>query len=276
MSRATYTNVTTFHWAVAQLTLGSIEIVCANSIERIYNVFCMLIGLLFGSALISSLSATMVEIQTARKDQTQKLRVLRHYYMRENPIKAKLSNFVMAFQLLSQSLRTDLRFAVFKPYILRHPLFLLWYRVDPSVLSHMCQEHVDMMHLSPQDDLFLPGAKCDKAYYVVEGDVDYIQEPSTSAVTGRTVQKVPKGAWISAAALWCQWIHVGQAVAHTTTELMWVNAEGVFNTMTRHSLVHDISLRYARSFQQRLFAAEPPHANYPSDIDVPFTKWATS
>jgi hypothetical protein len=95
MSRATYTNVTTFHWAVAQLTLGSIEIVCANSIERIYNVFCMLIGLLFGSALISSLSATMVEIQTARKDQTQKLRVLRHYYMRENPIEAKLSNFVM-------------------------------------------------------------------------------------------------------------------------------------------------------------------------------------
>jgi CRP-like cAMP-binding protein len=161
---------------------------------------------------------------------------------------------VVAFQLLSQSLRTDLRFAIFKPCILRHPLYLLWHRVDPSVLSHMCQEHVGMMHLSPQDDLFLPGAKCDKAYYVVEGDVDYIQEPSTSAVTGRTVQKVPKGAWISAAALWCEWIHVGQAVAHTTTKLMWVNAEGVFDTMTRHSLVHDISLRYARSFQQRLCA----------------------
>eukprot|EP00972_Heterocapsa_arctica_P003027 448752-Heterocapsa_arctica.AAC.1 len=83
----------------------------------------------------------------------------------------------------------------------------------------MCQEHVDMQHLSPQDDLFLPGAKCDKAYYVVEGGVDYIQEPGTSPVKDRTVQKIGEGAWISAVALWCEWIHVGQAVAHTTTKL---------------------------------------------------------
>jgi hypothetical protein len=31
------------------------------------------------------------------------------------------------------------------------------YRGDPSALSHMGQEHVDTMHLSPQDDIFLPG-----------------------------------------------------------------------------------------------------------------------
>ncbi len=127
--------------------------------------------------------------------------------------------------------------------MLKHPPFLVWHRVDPNVLSHMCQEHVGMMHLSPQDDLFLPGAMCGKAYYVMGGNVDYIQEPSTSAVAGRTVQKIPMGAWISAAALWCEWIHVGQAVAHATAKFH-----------VGRCRVHDISIRYARSFQQRLCA----------------------
>eukprot|EP00971_Amphidinium_carterae_P153157 3035901-Amphidinium_carterae.1 len=57
---------TTFHWSLTQITLGATEVVSGNTVERIYTVICLVFGLLFGSTLVSSLSATMVEFQMLR------------------------------------------------------------------------------------------------------------------------------------------------------------------------------------------------------------------
>ena len=74
-----YQHATAIHWSAAQITLGAIDINCSNSSERIFDVLCLFCGLLFGSTLISSLSATMVEFQVAQKKKVQSLRALRKY-----------------------------------------------------------------------------------------------------------------------------------------------------------------------------------------------------
>merc|ERR1719203_1334715 len=51
------------HWSIAQTTLGAMEVVSVNTVERTFNVACLLVGLFFGSSLISSLSAGMIEFR---------------------------------------------------------------------------------------------------------------------------------------------------------------------------------------------------------------------
>ena len=85
-----YQYVTSLHWAMAQMTLGSIEIVSASTVERLVTISMMLIGLLVSSALVSSLSAAMVSFQMRRTEQNETMRILRQY-LRQNKVDSSLS-----------------------------------------------------------------------------------------------------------------------------------------------------------------------------------------
>eukprot|EP00972_Heterocapsa_arctica_P049698 7312236-Heterocapsa_arctica.AAC.1 len=41
--------------------------------------------------------------------------------------------------------------------------------------------------------------------------------------------------------------------------------------MRRHALIEELTTQYGRAFQQRLLAAQPPQAPWPTDLEVPFT-----
>ena len=47
-----YMYTTAFHWTFAQLTLNSIEVGAASSLERLFNLFLSLLGLVFSSLLV--------------------------------------------------------------------------------------------------------------------------------------------------------------------------------------------------------------------------------
>merc|ERR1712125_74972 len=81
----TYQYISSFHWAVAQFMLENIEIECVNAFERLFSIICLLIGLIFGSVIISSLSASMVNFQMIRQEYIKNMRLLRQY-LRENAV----------------------------------------------------------------------------------------------------------------------------------------------------------------------------------------------
>lgn len=56
------------HWAVGQIALGAIDTVPQNSAERLIWVMATLVGFIFGSTLVSSLSAAMINFQMSKKD----------------------------------------------------------------------------------------------------------------------------------------------------------------------------------------------------------------
>merc|ERR1719330_364228 len=85
-----YQYTTSFHWATAQIALGGIEHMPANSWERLFYVLAMMVGFLFGSSLVSSLSASMVDYQMMQKDKTSKMRALRQY-LQENGVDASVA-----------------------------------------------------------------------------------------------------------------------------------------------------------------------------------------
>ena len=56
-----YQYLASFHWAVGQLALGTVDIYPRSSLERVMFVMATVIGFLVGSTLISPLSASIIE-----------------------------------------------------------------------------------------------------------------------------------------------------------------------------------------------------------------------
>merc|ERR1712136_313937 len=126
--------VTAFHWSMAQLTLGAIEVNPSNSIERIFTIILLLVGLFFSASLVGSLSAAMIEYQQKWQVSRQMQRNVRHY-LRQNSVgptvairvrqqvekrlhhkaEEKLSfHEVEGLSLVSASLQAELRFDIFE------------------------------------------------------------------------------------------------------------------------------------------------------------------
>jgi len=286
-----YQYTTTLHWSVSQMTLGAIEITCQNTAERISNVTCLIFGLLFGSTLVSSLSATMVEFQMMRNGIRQRMRILRQY-LRDNQVGVGVSlrvqkqvserlsakqsvtaKDVAVLDLLTLSLRAELRFEVFKMHIQCHPLFRMWGTFDENFLRRLCNAGLDFVFLRTGDELFVPGVAQDEAYMVVKGKLRYTMEPESLLVQQRTLEYVSEQQWLSEAALWSYWIHVGTAEAAAQSQLLVVLAEGLLEAIAMRHIARDITLAYAKQFHRRIVTATPPQTTWPTDTQVPFTDY---
>eukprot|EP00971_Amphidinium_carterae_P317247 6307046-Amphidinium_carterae.2 len=94
------------HWSVAQITLGSMNVIFMNSLEHAFSIICLMFGLLFGSTLISSLSATMVQFQMMRNGRAQKLKMLWRY-LQDSAVDVHISCLVQ--KQVQERLRTEQR-----------------------------------------------------------------------------------------------------------------------------------------------------------------------
>jgi len=78
-SGGTFQYTTAFHWALTQMTPGSMPVHPLNSAERIYNIFCLFLGLLFFSSVVSSMTATMAQLKSLRKGRDRTITELEHF-----------------------------------------------------------------------------------------------------------------------------------------------------------------------------------------------------
>lgn len=287
--------MTSFHWSMAQLTLGAIEVSATNSWERAYSIVLLLCGLLFSATLVSSLSATLIDFQMRMNETHQKVRTLRNF-LRQHKVDTTLCHRVMqqaeqrvankekltdedvpALSMLSASLRAELRFQIFCPYIQRHPLFRLWVNLSHVTARQLCFDDggrgsaVNFLFLQPLDELFVSGTKSDTAYYFISGELSYIQDPESSPVDSLTKVPVQEGRWLSEPSLWAHWIHVGTAEAFSQCQILCIAAAGVVRTIQKHQVIKEISTEYSSHYHGRLVTAAPPTSHYPTDLLVPFT-----
>lgn len=287
-----YQYFTSFHWAVSQITLGAMEVVSTTSFERGYTIFCLVSGLLFGSTLVSSLSATMLEVQMDKRDSYLKMQQMRQF-LRENKVsretqvqvekqlterlsvKVKLKeDQVEGLKLISSAMRTHIRFEMFSQHMRSYPLFRLWINIDTEFMKRVCRESVHVTFLRNQDDLFTAGKAADDTYYLMIGRLTYTQEPESSPVDETSSREVTDPCWLAEAALWTQWIHVGNATASLYSEVAEVRVSEIMVHLQRATTILNITEEYCRSFHRRLQAAVPPASAWPDDLQVPQTDWS--
>lgn len=297
----TFLYVTSFHWSIIQIATGSMEIMPMNTIERIFTIACLLLGLAIGCSLVSSISATVLHAQTVKQDYHERLRTLRQY-LRQSGIDPKLSvrvlrqftertnkkdmladSDVLALGCLLPTLRIELQCEIFAPQLKAHPLFRVWSNLHHPAIQRLCWEALSFEYLLPLDSLFICGSEADSAFRLVAGKLEYSTCGTGSSHLGdsflqergeATKQIIVESAWLCEATLWVPWVHVGELVALTRCQLLAVNAKAALAVMQSHDLIRDITLEYARCFHAHLIAAIPPAAELPSDVEVPFTEYS--
>lgn len=288
-----YSYFTAFHWSLGQITAAGVEgISPLNTVERLFSIFCLVFGLLIVSSLVSSLSSTMTQLKLMNQEQTTRMRTLR-VFLSQNDVRPRVAMRVQrqasermarrerlrdkdvpALSFLSSALRDELSYEILGPHLLRHPLVRVCAVIDEGTVHHVCGKAVDRISMGRGDVIFEAGVEAKKVFYLIHGELLYKQSPRYSPVE-EVITHVSKDSWISEAALWTRWKHVGKAscAGAECCELLALDAAAMLEGLMRHAVVKEVVAKYGRLFHAQLVAAGPPHSEYPSDLEVPFTDY---
>merc|ERR1712190_304033 len=88
-----YVYAVAFRWTLAQITLGGIDIVPANSYERFYCICLMVFGLLFSSVVVSVISSQALEYVAAKREMVEKTTAMQQF-LKQNTIEETLAQRV--------------------------------------------------------------------------------------------------------------------------------------------------------------------------------------
>mmetsp|Transcript_10689 Transcript_10689/g.24328 ORF Transcript_10689/g.24328 Transcript_10689/m.24328 type:complete len:1116 (-) Transcript_10689:31-3378(-) len=286
-----YQYVTSFHWALAQVTLGAIDVAAVNTAERCFNILCLILGLLCGTALVSTLSAGLVDIQISSRDKNEKLKLLRRF-LRQHAVGARLTTQVQRYiierlgkrdlvteeevtslRLLPSFVLLELHFEICRPSTRTHPLMFLWADMAKMSAMRFCRDAVKISYRRAADEVFYAGVRADEAYHMISGSAIYEQDPESAPVEQNEKKDVDLGQWIAEAAIWSKWIHVGTLKCQTSSQVLVISVRGVEEHYRAAVVLQELTLEYCRVFHKRLVAASPPAAPYPDDLHVPFTDY---
>jgi len=285
-----YQYCTAYHWAMAQITLGAHDVNPVNTPERLFTVIVNIFGLIFGGTLVSVLSASLIDFREINKATKEKIRTLR-YFLHQHDVNLDVSSRVLgqvavrightemltmaddveALRLLSAKLRSDLHYALFGPHLLTLPLFRTWEQMQSECVRHLCAEGMEFVPLMAEDELFHTGLQAEAAYYIISGSMAYTQERDHGDITTVAVD-VPKEKWLSEAALWTEWIHVGSAIAEVPCKLLAVQPESVMVAVQKNHLIRNLTIQYGKLFHKSVKDALP--FCHPNDLEVAHASFA--
>mmetsp|Transcript_5420 Transcript_5420/g.13145 ORF Transcript_5420/g.13145 Transcript_5420/m.13145 type:complete len:1045 (+) Transcript_5420:46-3180(+) len=301
-----YQYVASYHWGLAQLTLGANDINPVNTSERIFTILCNLFGLLFGGTLISILSTTLIDLKEINQERSHKMRVLKDFLLqhqvdmgvririiRQVQERTKkrdgtlVEKDVAALQVLSLTLLRELRYALFAPCLLTHGVFRCWMSVDSESVKQLSSDGVEFLSLLADDELFSSGKAAQAAYYVMDGKGQYKMEtqvfaPTCSGVFQRgisprganEVEEVDVGAWLCEAAWWCSWLHVGTLTTKVPCSFVAVPPHAVHEASNASvGAIHAITSEYARLFHQQVIQASGG-SYMPTDLHVHYSQFS--
>ena len=275
--------VSSLQWSMSQMTPGAPPMKPVNSIEHVFNIGCLLSGLVIFGGVVSSMTTTLTHWMLVRKermrlvDELDKFLVLRkvsvaaamcarkQVKIRMAKKKPIVATEVPALSLVSSALRSEIHHEICRSHLLMHHLFRVVYRVNGQVLEAICSSAVSFKALLPHDELFQPHLRTDTAFYVVSGALRYHR---SGVDTNEEITPVNERSWICWAAVWCHWMTLGKAEASDSTELLCLSAPVLFTTIGLCPNLRELFQEYASLFHERLCLAVPPRFPLPDDIQV--------
>lgn len=282
---------TAFHWSLTQFT-GSMEVYPVNVTERAFADVVLLTGFLIGAWVVSLITASMTRLQMVTAHQATQVSSLRQY-LQDNCISSKLAlrvqrhakdalalekkktpeSSIELLALISEPMRIELHYEIFKPFLTLHPFLLKFDSHDPSAFRRICHLAVSKTDFTRGDIIFCAGDQGHDATseqlvrFVTKGKLDYTQHGATFADT--ETAHVEQGAWISEQVLWTQWVHCGDL--RTTSECSMLNLSALkFQEIAKKTHVNNQPehpvLNYAHNFVKQLNMLERSQL---SDLDTP-------
>ncbi|CAK0872505.1 unnamed protein product [Prorocentrum cordatum] len=212
-----YQYTTAFHWSLTQMTPGSMQVVPVNSVERIFNICCLMGGLMVFSTLVSAISASVAQLKIDMQGHSREMGRLSAFLhrshihpeirmqvckqvkvklMHRRPLVVKDLQSPGVLDMLSLSLRHTLQLQLCNPHFLEHPLLNFCSNTDIAMWEEICMTCANFSVLVKGDNLFVFGAKAEGMYFVVHGPLLYDLDDSFRT---RVSKEAETGAWLSEA-----------------------------------------------------------------------------
>jgi len=230
-----YRYTTSLHWTLTQFTPASMEVFPQNTAERTMSVIVLMFALVAFSSFVGSISTSMTALRNMNADTSKQFWLLRRF-LKQQTIPRTVGRRILKYlefivekdhgkvqkdsikilSRLSEQLHEELTFELTKPKIGSYLIFE--YMLDipglEVVARRLTATALTSRVIASGDYLFYPGDEASNFYCFLFGCLDYTMD-------GEELKpRIQEKEWISEAALYTKWRHMGKLRALAETELM--------------------------------------------------------
>jgi len=251
-----YKYTTCLHWALAQFTPSTVEVHPENTQERLYAICIVLFGMVIFSSFVSSITASVAQGRQSANELFEEMNTL-HRYFDQHKVSLAIAKTVFEFcrnrkirkrqcvhecdlnlvKILPSDLYTHFRREVYGPKLKQHPFFFALRALDQHTFLRVCVQAMGERSLLADDVLFGVDTQATHSFLILSGTLHYAL-PAQSVLN---IDVVERGAWVSEAAIWLPWKHVGHLIARSDIELFQLD-------VACFAAVVCASPRYVRAF----------------------------
>eukprot|EP00930_Biecheleria_cincta_P003268 TRINITY_DN104191_c0_g1_i1.p1 TRINITY_DN104191_c0_g1~~TRINITY_DN104191_c0_g1_i1.p1 ORF type:complete len:727 (+),score=122.49 TRINITY_DN104191_c0_g1_i1:65-2245(+) len=265
----TWKYFTSLHWSLTQFTPASMDVSARNTPERIFSIIVLFFAMVAFSSIVASVTNSMTALRNLSGDTMKQFWLLRRY-LRQNEVETEAYHRIIKFlevktqnaassvtpasigmlHLLSEPLSDLLAYELKVQHIRQHPLFTHLNITEYSVLVKLCRTVVDFRSFASQDEVFAPGDRARKMYFVKSGTFEY------TLSNGVKLKLKPK-MWIAEPCLWTMWRHRGTFQPNMPGDLVNIDAKEFAEIVKTHPKPYSFVKSYAFRVVQRINAIPP-------------------
>eukprot|EP00930_Biecheleria_cincta_P103987 TRINITY_DN96114_c0_g1_i1.p1 TRINITY_DN96114_c0_g1~~TRINITY_DN96114_c0_g1_i1.p1 ORF type:complete len:694 (-),score=109.19 TRINITY_DN96114_c0_g1_i1:45-2096(-) len=257
--------LTALHWAVTQFTPASMRVQPENAAERKYAIFVVLFALVGFAYVVGSITGSLTQLRSMSEQMTKDFWLLRRFLKKndvERTLALRITRFVehayarqqktmamsqvKVLNILSKQLMEELQCSINLPHMKIHPLFKFLSTYSVITMNRVAKDSVSRRHIARGDTLFQADERAACLYFVASGRIRYVR-----LINDKEVEEyVDSGEdWMSEPILWTAgWFHVGEAKAHTDSELLMISPKSFEEILSLVKTVAAIVSEYGRRF----------------------------
>jgi hypothetical protein len=235
-----------------------------NGAETVYSILVLIVGMVTFCCFIAAVTNSMTQIQNMTAEASRQNWLLRRY-MRERRVPQALKTRILRYleyaqkakkdfvsearlsvlDMLSSSLRSELKYVVHYGNLLYHPLFRHAETLSEVVMHDLVETVLTKKSLADQDVEFQVSTMATHMSMVVAGEFAYHR-------SGESVQQVTTNDWMNEACIWVAWVCRGNLVAESDALLIKVESKSFIETMQTDAYLMPMMTCYAEVYCQWL------------------------
>lgn len=265
--------IASVHWSCAQLVGGMDEFVPSHPLERLYAVFVLIFTFMVTIVVLSNLTTSMTKLFLLSQEHEEGMRTLRTY-LSQNRISSGLANRIVLsvkhslnskvridhfqvslLQNVSTLLQSELYLVIYGRSLNHHVFFGRYTELCPQVMRRVCTLAISTATVVKGDIIFEEGEQPEHPamYILADGSTVYLSYSGQTAKLRNEGFVFNMGHYISEAALWTTWVHMGTLKASDPQVCMLILDAYKFQQLAMDFLHTDMDPKvYANNFVKML------------------------
>jgi len=255
-----YRYITSLQWTMSYFAGVSGGVVPRNFDERLFCLVMALLSLFALSSIVSVISSTIQSMQAESSHETLQLNMLGRF-LRIHDLPAELCERVRKnamhrsqvlrshiypqdvelLGLVSDTLRMEVMYSVWEPCLRQSNVFAPLCSSDKPVVQLIAQEAVQLKVLAAQDYAFHSNEEAESSLYIICGNLSYtpnmtvIGHHIANCTFARAISvSADMHKWICEITLWAPWMHVGDLVSSSDSDIACVVTSAFSNILKTH------------------------------------------